>query len=59
MSYLTALIQGSALSIIENESNTDTLDSFKPSGVLPVGVCRSQLPVSTIKKYYKWYLKAI
>ena len=38
-----------ALFITENEADTDILDNFKPCGVIPVGVGRSQLPVSTLK----------
>ena len=38
----------SALFIIENEINTDTLDNFEYCGVLSVGVGRSQLPVSPL-----------
>ena len=42
------IITISALFIIENEINTDTLDNFELCGVIPVGVGRSQLPVSPL-----------
>ena len=37
----------SALFIIENEVGADILDIFAACGCISVGVCRSQLPVST------------
>ena len=38
-----------AVEILENEVDTDHLDNFKACGVFSIGVCRSELSVSTVK----------
>ena len=40
----------SAHFIIENEAGTDPLDNIEPCEVISLGVCRSQLSVSTLKR---------
>ena len=45
----------SPLFFIENEVDTDHLDNFEACGCISVGVCRSQLPVSTLEMLREYY----
>ena len=43
--------------ILENEVGTDPLDNIEPSEVISLGVCRSELSVSTLKNWFHCFTR--